>query len=220
MDLAVLVDNSAAATPALIELRSSVSAFLARMAGRASVALFGLAARPTILVDYTTDAARLQQAAGRLFAQPDTGATLLDALTEVSNGLLRREAPRATIVAVVTDGVEFTNKDARLVIDALERAGVAFHAVALGTFPIRNDEDRERARVLAEGTRETGGRQHTLLTPMGLDDALDAAARELLSQYKVVYGRPESLIPPDEIEVAAGRAGLVVRGTPARGQGV
>jgi hypothetical protein len=224
MDIAVLVDNSEAASSAVIELRRSIATFVARIAGqegaRNNVALIGLAARPTVLVDYTTETPRLQQAIGRLFPQNDSGTTLLDALTEVSNGLSRREATRAAIVAIVTDGIEFTNKDATIVIDALRRAGVAFHAVAIGRFPIRNDEDRERARVLGEGTRLTGGHQHTLLTPMGLDVALDAVARELTSQHKVVYGRPESLIPPDRTDVSAARPGLTVRGTAARGQGV
>ena len=219
MDLAVLVDTSEAATTALLDLRRSVSAFVSRMATRHNVALVGLAARPTVIVDYTMDGARLQQAASSLFAQRDSGATLLDALTEVSNGIARREGPRAAIVAVVTDGVEFTNKDPRTVIEALERAGVAFHAVTVGTFPIRNDQDRDRVRVLEEGTRRTGGSRHSLLASSGLQVALEAVGSELLSQFKVVYGRPESLIPPERTEVSSARAGLVVRGTPARGQG-
>ena len=73
--------------------------------------------------------------------------------------------------------------------------------------------------MLDQGTRESGGQRVTLLSPMGLNTALDKLARELLSQYKVVYGRPESLIPPEKIEVSARRPGLTMRGALERGTG-
>ncbi len=56
----------------------------------------------------------------------------------------------------------------------------------------------------------------TLLTRMGLPDAMQRLARELSSQYKVVYGRPESLIPPEKIEISSARPGVTMRGAPAR----
>jgi hypothetical protein len=56
-----------------------------------------------------------------------------------------------------------------------------------------------------------------MLSPMGLDPALQKLARELSAQYKVVYGRPESLIPPEKIEVSSSKAGVTMRGAPARG---
>lgn len=218
IDLAVLVDNSQAASSALLDLRSSLRAFVTQMAGQNNVAVISIAARPTILVDYTMNAARLQDAVGRLFAQTDTGTTLLDGLTEISTGIGRREATRAVMVVVVTDGVEFTNRSSRDVVEAMQRAGVQMHAVTIGNFLIRNDTERERADVLDQGPRQTGGQRVTLLTSTGLDQALQKLARELSSQFKVVYGRPESLIPPEKTEVSSARAGLVVRGTPARGQ--
>jgi len=58
-----------------------------------------------------------------------------------------------------------------------------------------------------------------LLTPMAVQSSLERLARELSSQYKVVYGRPDSLIPPEKIEVSARRPGLTMRGTLERGTG-
>ena len=52
----------------------------------------------------------------------------------------------------------------------------------------------------------------------GLDGAMEKLAKELRSQYKVVYSRPESLIPPDKVTVSAGKPGLTVRGAEARGE--
>jgi hypothetical protein len=52
-----------------------------------------------------------------------------------------------------------------------------------------------------------------------VQQALERLGRELLSQYKVVYGRPDSLIPPEKIEVSARRSGVTMRGTLERGIG-
>lgn len=219
MDIAVLVDNSAAADRAVLSLRDGLKAFIGALAGDNQIALIGLADRPTILVDYTSNRARLEEAAGRIFSMSSSGMTLLDAIVETSAGLRRREATRAVIVPVMTNGVEFTNRYARDVIRSMQDAGVSLHAVVMGTLDFDTTEERERGQVLDEGARQTGGQHVTLLTEMAVEQALVKLARQLSSQYKVVYGRPDSLIPPEKTDVASGRAGVTMRGTPARGQG-
>ena len=120
---------------------------------------------------------------------------------------------------VINDGVEFTNRYYRDVIDALKTANAPLHAITVGSFHVTGDEAiRERAYVLDQGTRESGGQRVTLLSPMGLNTALDKLARELSSQHKVVYGRPQSLIPPEKLEITSARRGVTVRGAPMRGQ--
>jgi VWFA-related protein len=218
MDVAVLADNSAAASRAIPSLRDGLRDFVAAMAGDHQIALIALADRPTIFVDYTSNRMRLEQGIGRLFAMGSSGMTLLDALVEVSDGLRRREATRAVIVPVITTGVEFTNRYGRDVIDSLQQAGVAMHALVIGVLDFASIPERERAVVLDAGTRETGGQHVTLLIESAVEQALQKLARQLSSQYKVVYGRPESLIPPEKTEVASGRPGVTMRGTPARGQ--
>jgi hypothetical protein len=145
--------------------------------------------------------------------------TLLDAITETAAGLRRREATRAVIVPVITNGVEFTNRYARDVIRSMQDAGVALHAIVIGVLDFDTTEERERGLVMDQGSEQTGGQHVTLLTEIAVEQALTKLARQLSSQYKVVYGRPESLIPPEKTEIASGRAGVTMRGTPARGQG-
>ena len=219
IDIALLVDNSAAAEDAITHTRDALRRFIAKMAGDNQIALVALADRPTILVDYTSDQKRLENGIGRLFAMSTSGMTLLDAIVEVARGLGRREAARAAIVPVINDGVEFTNRYSRDIIKELKTANAPLHAITVGSFYVTGDEaTRERAFVLDMGTRESGGQRVTLLSPMGLNTALDKLARELSSQYKVVYGRPQSLIPPEKLEVTSARPGVTVRGTPMRGQ--
>jgi VWFA-related protein len=219
IDIALLVDNSAAASEEITFLRDALSAFVARMATGNQIALITLADRPTIAVDYTGDPARLSAGIGRLFSMSQSGMTLLDALGETARGLERRETPRAVIVAVFTDGIEFTNRYAKDVVGALRSAQAALHAVTIGTFAYSDDHGiRERSFLLSDGPKDTGGQQITMLSPNGLDQALQRLARELSSQYKVVYGRPQSLIAPEKIEVVSAQPTVTMRGAPARGE--
>lgn len=218
MDIALLADNSAAASSAIPSLRDGLRAFVAAMAGDNQMALIALADRPTIFVDYTSNRMRLEQGIGRLFSMSSSGMTLLDALVETSAGLRRREATRAVIVTVITPGVEYTNRYGRDVISSLQQAGVALHAIVIGVLDFTSIPERERALVLDVGTRDTGGQHVTLLIDSAVEQALQKLARQLSSQYKVVYGRPDSLIPPEKTEVTSGRPGVTMRGTPARGQ--
>jgi VWFA-related protein len=219
MDIALLVDNSTAAADEITFLRSSLSKFVQLMAPGNRIAVITLAERPTIRVEYTDDAVRLNKAVTSLFSTPQSGMTLLDGIIETVNGLRRRETPRAVLVPVVTDGVEFTTYYFRDVVNALVKNHVPLHIVTIG--PFYHDEEhgtRERSFLLDAGPRESGGQRISLLSAHGLDGAMEKLAKELRSQYKVVYSRPESLIPPDKVTVSAGKPGLTVRGAEARGE--
>jgi VWFA-related protein len=219
IDIALLVDNSASAMSAISSIRDGLRGFVAKMAPGNQIALIALADRPTVFVDYTSDPKRLTDGIGRLFSMSMSGMTLLDALVETSSGLRRRETPRAVIVALITDGTEFTNRYHRDVIDPIKQAGAALHALAVGSFYSTNDTPkRERDFVLDLGTKETGGQRISLLADSAIIPTLAKLARELSSQYKVVYGRPESLIPPEKTDIASGRKGVTMHGAAARGQ--
>ena len=218
MDIALLADNSQEAADLVGPLRDALRDFVGSMAGDNRIALIALADRPTILVDYTTNPMRLEEGIGRLFSMSGSGMTLLDAIVEVSDGLRQRDATRAVIVPVITTGVEFTNRYGLDVVDAVQQAGAALEALVMGLPDFGTIPGRERAVVLDAGTRETGGRHVTLLTESAVKPALQKLARQLSSQYKVVYSRPESLIPPETTDVTSRRADVTTRGTPARGQ--
>jgi VWFA-related protein len=216
IDLALLVDNSAAAERPMLDIRTALTNFVAKMAPRNQIAVIGLADRPTIITDYTNDPKKLADAV-KIFAMPSSGMTLLDAIIETSKGLKKREATRAMIVAVVTDGTEFTNYYSRDAVKAMAEAGAQFHLVGIGRFEHSEEMAiRERSFLLTEGPRGTGGSTTTILASSGLDHALQRLARELSSQYKVVFSRPESLIPPEKTDVSSARPDLTMRGSLAR----
>jgi VWFA-related protein len=219
MDIALLVDNSTAASEEIVFLRNALTSFVRQMSADSRIAVITLADRPTIRLEYSDDAAAVSKSVGSLFAQPMCAMTLLDAVIEVSRGFERRETPRAVIVAVFTDGREFTNSYSQDAIKALERASVPMHAVTIGQFPHSEERSmRERSLFLDAGPIQSGGQRISMLSPNGLEPALTRLATELLSQYKVVYARPESLIQPGKVRVSAGRPNLVVHGAPSRGE--
>jgi hypothetical protein len=220
IDITVMVDNSDAAKDEITFFRSALPPFVTELATRGNtVALIGLADRPTVLVRSTTNAKQLASRAEGLFSMPSSGMTLLDGLVEVSDGLRKRDGTRAAIVAIFTDGTEFTNRYSKDVVASLKNVQASLHLVTIGTFGENSEHSaRERNFVIADAPQATGGRLLTMLAPNALAMNLEKIARELSSQYKVVYARPESLVPPNTIEVTSAKEGLTVRGTPARSQ--
>lgn len=220
MPIAVVVDNQVAAQATIADLRKALSAFLPAVASIGPVALITTADRPTIVQDYTTEAAKLSDAANRIFAQPESGATLLDAIVEVSRGLRRREEDRAAIVLVTTELTEFSTLHFSQVIDALRESGAMMSAVVLTNQrgSNQNDAARNRAVVLDRGVDDSGGIRVDVLTSISYANALSRIADALAHQHRVVYARPQQLIPPERIEVSAAKDGISVAGAPARGQ--
>jgi VWFA-related protein len=220
LDIALIVDNSQAAADEITFIREGVSKFISAMGKEHRIALIGLAERPTVLAQYTTDRTQLTTAAGRLFSIAGSGMTLLDALYETSRGLRKRDSVRAAFVPIVTDGTEFTNRYSKDIVKELRDSGAALHVVAIGRF-LYSDEHavRERSFLLDDGPKATGGQRIQLLVANPLANALERLARELSSQYKVVYARADSLYNTGAVEITTGRPGLTVRGTAAREPG-
>lgn len=219
--LAIIVDNSTASERTIQDLRKALLPFVTRMTKDGhSVALIGMADRPTVLTDYTSSASALEEGVNHLFARPGSGTVFQDAIVDVTRGLARREAPRRALLVITTEGADFSNVPYQRTLEALRESGATLHTVVFrgrGDSSLRNQNARERGIVVDQGTRDTGGRREELLTSMALDDALGRLAAEIEEQYEVVYSRPEALIPPKGIDVdVTGGDGLEVRATPAR----
>jgi VWFA-related protein len=212
LDIVVLVDDSQAATTAIPYIRDGLTEFAEKMLPKARIGLVTIGERPTNIVERTGDMSLLKDGIGRIFARSGTGAYLLQGIVEVSRGFKLRESDRPVIIAITTEGVEFSNDQWTNVLRELHASGATFYALALGT-PSGSlaDEMRNRQVVLAEGTEQTGGRREQLLTDMAIPGALQKIGDELLAQHVVTYGRPESLIPPERIQVTVTKPDLKAR---------
>ena len=224
MQIAILVDNSTAAGPMIPHIRRALPPFIDAMAipnaagRRNEIALVTLAARPTILAEYTTDPEPIKKATDRVWEDAVTqGYYLLNGIIETTQGFRVREAPRPVIVAIITEGPELSNRDPTRVLDPLRDSGAALHVVTLGP-PASGIEDEViyRNRVVDEGPRISGGTRSQLLAPSALPAKLLQLADVLKGTYRVTYAHPDSLIPPDRVTVAARRADLTAHGRPVR----
>jgi VWFA-related protein len=213
MRIAVLVDTSQSMERSINDIRRALHTFFAQIQGNADIALFEFGERPMQLVDYTRDPARLEAGIGRLFARPASGAYTLDAIVDAARDVRMRETARPVIVVISGQGPEFSQRYHQSVLDDLRSSHATLHSLVITRrrVPIFNDGIRERELTLSEGAKLTGGRREDLLTSMALADRLSDLARELKSQYRVVYARPETMIPADRIEVSVRKPRLTVR---------
>jgi hypothetical protein len=83
---------------------------------------------------------------------------------------------------------------------------------------MRDDPARNRATVLDRGPRESGGLRLDVLTSLSFESQLRVIGASLKNQYRIVYARPQTLIPPERVEVSATAPGQQAHGAPARGQ--
>jgi VWFA-related protein len=213
LQIAVLVDTSQAMEEHMLDVRTALRGFFKQMAGKHEIALIGTGERPTVLSDYTKDAARLEKAIGSVFARSGSGTYILDAIVETCNGMRRRKAARPHIVVYAARGPEFSERYHESVIDALRESGVTLHTLLLNRpgAAMATREEQELAKTVADGTRDTGGRRDDLLTPMALTDRLLSLGNEIANQHQIVYARPSKLIPPKTLEVTAKRPEVTVR---------
>lgn len=220
LTVALLVDDSQAAQAGLQMIREAVQAFVKSLEGKAEISIVTFGERPVIAVNYTTDQAKLQDAAKRIFPRSGSGGYLMDAIVEVSKGLQKREAVRPVIaVLMLEDGVEFSNRNYTNVLAELDKGGAALHVVALGQPNTSlTDEIRNRSQAIALGTERTGGRRDQVLALTAAAPKMQQLASELLHQYVVTYAHPETLIPPEKIEVTVTKPGLTARARTRSGQ--
>ncbi|MGH9308740.1 MAG: VWA domain-containing protein, partial [Vicinamibacterales bacterium] len=213
MRIAILVDTSQAMRPHIMDVRRALHSFSRQMQGDDEISLFEFGDRPVQLVEYTRDRDRLQAGIDRLFARAGTGAYALDAIVDVARDFKLRETARPVIVVITSEGPEFSQRFHAQVLDDVRASRATLHSLVLTRRRVSmfNDGVREREITLSRGATMTGGRRDDLLTSMALSDRLTDLARELKTQYRVVYARPESLVPPDRIEIAVRQPRLLVR---------
>jgi VWFA-related protein len=230
--IALLVDTSQAAEPAMQDFKKAAGTFVELIGEGHEVSLISFGGTPRILTEATTVPAQLRDGVGKLFSYSNTASYLLDAVSEIVRGFQRRSAPRPIIVVFATLGVDYSNVDDRGTLDRLRDAGVAMHAIVLAQSPVRGigpgqgftqrtgrglgqtSSQLELDRFLQQGPTQTGGRRRNLHTFTSAEPAVNDLTAQLQNQYLVVYSRPVMLIPPEKIQVTAAREGLDARGTP------
>ena len=126
------------------------------------------------------------------------------------------------MVILTTENTEFSTRHYQDVLQGLAKSGAMLSAIVFTTPGASHLDDpaRQRDSVLDLGPRTSGGTRVDVLTSLAYESRLQQLAAFLKNQHRVVYARPQTLIPPERVEVAATKPGLEAHGGPARGQPV
>jgi VWFA-related protein len=218
IDIALVVDNTTASSPYVMDIRKGVTAFIEALHATHFISLVTIADRPVIYVDYTHNLAQLRAGVGRLFPITGSGSYMMDAVIDLSRGFLKRKSERAAIVALSADGPEFSDISYQQALEALAAGGASLNVIVINprAGATSNEATRGRMIVFDRGPQQSGGVRLDAISSMALPARFGLLATQLANQYRVVYSRPESLIPPDRFEVSVTRPGLQAHGTPAR----
>jgi VWFA-related protein len=223
LTVAMIVDTSQPmSTSYRLHIVDPVIQFLTRLPPDSRFTVWTTGDRPTRIVDdYTTDAAAAAKALRRV--APQGGNTLLDTLVEASRDLAKREGERTAVVVVTGLGIGFRNYEKQQVVREASKGGATFLTLQIeegrlppgaGTSGVGEVDATDYEYALAGLAKESGGRQESTLSPMGVASSLAKLGAELRGQYRLAYlGLPGVKDP--KIKVTVARQGAQARvGTP------
>jgi VWFA-related protein len=209
LTLSLLVDTTQVmSTIYRLNVVGALTGFLGHLPTGSRFAIWTTGDRPTKLVDFTDDPNQASNALKRV--APQGGSTMLDAIVEASRDLKKIEGARAVVVAVTGLGPEFSSRDRRRVVEDAGKSGAVFMGIQFEAGPTSFEDRQNYEYVLDNLAKDSGGLYQTLLSPMGMDSALQKVANEIGSQYRVSFASlPEAKVGKIEVKIA--RPGVRVR---------
>jgi hypothetical protein len=212
----LMIDDSQATQSLVPYLRPAMTNVISMMAALTPAPqqmLMTFGERPTRRVDFTPNPEQLLEVSKRIFPVSGSGAYFLQAITDACRDLRKREAVSGVILAFVSEGgPEFSSELHAQIEEALKSADASLWAVTLQQGQqSAASAMRERAAVLGDVTVRSGGVNKVVLTGQSIESGFAAVSNLITSRYLVTYGRPESMIPPDKLEVSSSRSGVRVR---------
>jgi hypothetical protein len=209
ISLVLFADTTSSFTKYLRDLRVGTQGFVKEFFDKnpgSSMALWEFGGADIPIVDFTTDAAKLDQAATKLFpkgsmsevdraaagsslsGQNIVGSALLEGIISASKKLAKRPETRRVIFSFNSDvSVEVSKMPGQQVQDEVQKADTTLFAVSMAenasNGPLRDN-------VLNNLCPYSGGKRFTIVDISSLEGALRNVADVLGSQYDVTYKRP------------------------------
>lgn len=215
MSVVLLIDTSDGIQPLVQDIRQGLQNFGKTMFEKqpgVGIATMSFGERPTVEADFATTSVGYQTGINKIFARTGSGSYFLEAITEAVKNLKKRQAARPVIVAFVSESSpEFSSQTRDQIADALKSVGAQLWvAVLQGRGTSLTEEERNRNAVIGDVTTLSGGTSEMLLSRLAIAQKIADVADRLTSQIVVTYSRPDSLIPPERVEVAVKRDGARV----------
>jgi VWFA-related protein len=242
MHVAVILDTSFGPELPIESFRSAVGGFIERLAASHHVAIYTIAERAARVTPFTRDTTQLRAAVANMFARPDSRTYLLDTVDLALSDLRPLEPARPVLVAFTTENVEASTRTAGAVMKQLIARSTAFHAVQFATakagrtggvvrdsgsrsVPERSQQlgrlltegegDRERSRLIDEGTRLAAGSLQRIVSVESLDAPLLKLASEFAYSYRLTFAGPAADKPLRDLQIGLMVEGVTVRAIPA-----
>jgi hypothetical protein len=217
MSLIYLVDTTSAFVEYVQDERTSSKIFLKEFMAKnptSSVAIWEFGGQGMPMLDFTTDATKLDATAARIFPKGNfsealrghgVGSVLLEALSDSGKELAKRKETRRNIVVLNSDlPVEVSKLPGQAVQDEIVKANATLWAVSLRNIDAANGPKRDN--VLNALCPYSGGKRLNLTDVASLENVMKNVADILSSQYVVTYNRPSGA--PKQVAVLVKRNGL------------
>jgi VWFA-related protein len=213
MRIALFLDTSDAAAPALTHMRAGAIAFLEALPPEDEVLIVTTGRQARVRVQPTTDRKKLEGAAAGLFTD-GAGTVLMDGLMEIDDRFFKKAEDRWPVFVIFTsDGTESSagarEKEFNTWNLAIGARGVTVHALVL-----KNNKGGGMPDVVAANlTRNTGGRYDVMNTTNALPDKMKTLAeqlaldhRKMTAWYQVDFQSDATEFKP--IDVGVARSGV------------
>ena len=212
MRIALLLDTSDAAAPALNHMRSGALAFLDALPPEDEVILITTGRQMRVRVPPTTDRKKLKETAAGLFTD-GAGTVLMDGLLEIDDRFFKKAADRWPVLVIFTsDGTEASTgsreKEFMKWSPLLGPRGITVHA-----FVMKTPKGSGMPEIVAENlTQNSGGRYDVMNTTTALAEKMKALGEKLALDHRNMRNwyevdiQSESEIAP--IDVAVAREGV------------
>jgi hypothetical protein len=208
LHIALLIDDNGYG---LSFIRQGILDFVNGLRGRADFSITTTSGRNIRLLDYTSDMEQLFPTINKLFARGQKGGALLDGLMETANEMTRREFTRGVILAVTTEGEEFSNTRTEPVLEAIQRSHAQVYLINLGAPAMgrmNEDESGRRNVVFGIAPARSGGRAEQVVANSGIPALMQQVATELACQYAVTY---RAAGPDGKLSLEVKRKGVKIR---------
>jgi hypothetical protein len=218
--LALVLDDSGAVgglgvVPALRESMKIAINMVANTMKGTEIAVIGGADPPMMRLAFTADLMQAVPVVNEFGPRPQAGGTLLEALSLTIADLQQRKAARPVVVLFsAEDSSEAARVRGNTLEGAVRTSGASLWAVVLqakttgDTLGLGNTGDR--AMVLADVTKRSGGVERRVNSPQGVTQAFERVMTMIQSRYEVTYLRPaDAKGAPRNFEVRSRKGGTV-----------
>jgi hypothetical protein len=212
MRIALILDTSDAAAPALTHMRTGAVAFLDALPPEDEVILITTGRQLRVRVPPTTDRKKLKETAAGLFSD-GAGTVLMDGLLEIDDRFFKKTDDRWPVIVIFTsDGTESSTgsreKEFLKWVPLLGPRGITVHA-----FVLKTPKGSGMPEIVSENlTQSTGGRYDVMNTTTALPEKMKALGERLALDHRNMGSWYEVDIQTDSdvapINVAVAREGV------------